>query len=465
MKFQKTKNYKEVIIIPTWNKLELLKDCLNSLKNQSEKNFAVIVLENGSSDKTLEFLIEETEKKELDLWVLASKDNLGFAIANNVGINFALDFFDPQFVVLLNNDALPNPDFLEKLTEQSNYFLNNWQFEEKKFPFLSQKDWRIGSFAPLIKNYYKKKNTDSCGIRIYEDGSSINRGAGVSIEKFKEEEEVFGPTGAASMYLSKALKDVANKPRFHALFYPKNPDLSLLENTIFRVEIKPKNRSGDNFYNQSNNYFLIPLLEFFASRYFAYFEDVDLAVRLRLRFWGCVFLPKVIVSHKHSATAGSFSPFKSFHIHRNQYFNLIRDFPSYHLISGFFAAFKRYFFLLKSVKTRKGPAFQLSQKTTKLGLIKIVLRGWLEVLISLPQLFAERQMIQSGRLITAQDFHKLLKEKKFRANLNKMIFKTPNRKESEEDSSTSQNKIKRITFSKEQKKGDAKDKDQFPEWF
>jgi len=461
---EKKENYKAVIVIPTWDRLDLLKDLFESLKKQTEKNFAVVICDNGSRDQTFSFLEKEIKQNELNLWALMLPENFGFATANNVGINFAFHSLNPEFIILLNNDALPNPNFVEILFKKAAYYDSDPKLHPDFFPFLGKKsDWRVGSFAPLIENFYHKEKVDAAGIKIYEDGNSINRGAGLRTNKFKREEEVFGPTAASAMYLGKALKDIALPPHFYSIFYPRKAKIPLNQNRVFRVEVEKKNSSKKETLKQNyaEKYFLLPLSEFFSSRYFAYFEDVDLAMRLRLRFWGSVLLPTAKVLHKHSATAGSFSPFKSFHIHRNQYFNLIRDFPSYHVISGFLAAFRRYFHLLRSVKIKKGPAFMLSEKAGKFGLVKIVLGGWVDVLKQFFGLVQERYFIQSNRLTPSSTFYKMLKEKRFRANLKKMVFETPNFKSID----TKKTASPEITASKEQKKSDEEDKDQLPEWF
>ncbi len=458
--------FKTVIIIPTWNKSDLLKNLLEDLEKQKDKDFAVLVVDNGSSDGSGSYLKKKIEKNKLNLWALLLGENLGFAVANNIALNFALHFFELDFFLLLNNDTRVNPDFIKNLHERSSFYLTGCKLKRDSFPFLvNTRDWKIGSFAPLIENYFNKNSVDAAGIKIFDDGSSINRGAGRDIRKFKKEEEVFGPTGASALYLKKALKDVAGPPHFIGFYYPYKDNIPSEKNRIFRVETVAKKEEKKYCKKTDKNKFvIIPLIEFFASRYFAYFEDVDLAIRLRLRMWGCVLLPKAKVLHYHSATSGSFSAFKSFHIHRNQYFNLIRDYPSYHLISGLFAAFRRYFFLLQSVKKKKGPAYMLSEKTSKAGVVKIVIKGWFEVFSQLIDLLQERNFIHSNRLVSNQEFHQLLKEKRFRASLKKMIFSTPNFKQKKAEKKA-KNSVLKQGEKEEQKTNGEEGKDQLPEWF
>jgi GT2 family glycosyltransferase len=65
----------------------------------------------------------------------------------------------------------------------------------------------------------------------------------------------------------------------------------------------------------------------FDERFFAYWEDVDLAWRLRLRGWGALAVPAARVAHAYSATAGADSPFKRYHLARNRVWCLVKNVP------------------------------------------------------------------------------------------------------------------------------------------
>lgn len=444
------KKYKSIIITATWNRLDLLQQFLEALKRQNDKNFGIVVVDNGSEDGSREFIIEQAKKSindDIPVWALLLKENAGFALPNNLGITFTTEFLDSEYIVLLNNDTIPNPNFIKTLHNKAESYLRgsdrkNFETDKKLFPFLSKKDdWKIGSFAPLVENYYTPDKVDAAGIKVSPDGNAINRGAGEKLFKFKREKEVFGPSGSAVLHLRKALIDVAllstNIARLKG-WDRKSPN----EEMVWSVGIDhnrslPKNRSLD--LDSSHNQFL-PIKEFFSSRYFAYFEDVDLAWRLRLRLWGTVYVPSAKILHYHSATAKAYSPFKSYHVHRNQYFNILRDFPSYFIFVGLWNAFKRYYFLLESLIKKRGPAAQVAKNSSKMTVFTIVIKGWGSVLINLIGLIRERIQIQSTRLIDNSEFNDLLDCPRFRASLDKMIFETQN-------------------FSREQKNNDENDKD------
>jgi len=97
------------IIIVNFNKKELLKQCLDSIKNSTTyPNYEVIVVDNGSSDGSQEMV----EKNYRWVKLVKNKENLGFAKANNIGIREARG----DYIFLLNNDTvIIQRDWLEKM--------------------------------------------------------------------------------------------------------------------------------------------------------------------------------------------------------------------------------------------------------------------------------------------------------------------------------------------------------------
>ncbi|MFC1702919.1 glycosyltransferase family 2 protein [Patescibacteria group bacterium] len=96
------------VIIVNWNVKPLLRRCLASLQVQQGVDFEVIVVDNASSDGSAMMVAEEFPEYTL----IASNRNLGFAAANNIGIERA----NGDFVLLLNPDTeLTDTLTLEKL--------------------------------------------------------------------------------------------------------------------------------------------------------------------------------------------------------------------------------------------------------------------------------------------------------------------------------------------------------------
>jgi len=421
------RKFKSIIVTPTWNKLDLLKPFLGALREQKDRDFGMIVVDNGSEDGTREFLVDFAKgNKEFPIWILLLKENAGFALPNNLGITFATEFLDSQYIILLNNDTIPPADFTETLHKKAESYLKgsdrkNLDIDKKLFPFLSrQEQWKIGSFTPLVENFFARGRVDAAGIKISPDGNAINRGVGEKIFQYKREKEVFGPSGSAALHLKKALLDVALTPRKIATLKGWSK-ADFTKEKIWSVSLRDFKQIQDG---SGAEHHYLPVKEFFSSRYFAYFEDVDLAWRLRLRHWGSIYIPAAKTLHYHSATAKSYSPFKSFHVHRNQYFNIIRDFPGRYLWVGLWNAFKRYFLLLKSLKTRRGPAAQVAKNSSVGKVFLITIKGWGSILLNFIGLWKERAEIQASRLIDTEEFREIIECVRFRATIAKMIFET-----------------------------------------
>ena len=145
------------IIILNWNGWEDTIECLESLFQITYPNYKVIVIDNNSTDESIKKIIEyadgdlelqssffdydpsnkpfeitEYTKKESELlkshedYVNLSSNNLilikndknyGFAEGSNIGIRFALNNLNPDYILLLNNDIVVEKDFLNKLIE------------------------------------------------------------------------------------------------------------------------------------------------------------------------------------------------------------------------------------------------------------------------------------------------------------------------------------------------------------
>jgi GT2 family glycosyltransferase/SAM-dependent methyltransferase/Flp pilus assembly protein TadD len=102
------------IIIPTWNKVELTSQCLTALASSTtDISFEVIVVDNGSTDGTPEFL----RSLGGDVQLILNKDNLGFAKACNQGARAARG----KYLVFLNNDTIPQPGWLSSLVSEVDF--------------------------------------------------------------------------------------------------------------------------------------------------------------------------------------------------------------------------------------------------------------------------------------------------------------------------------------------------------
>ena len=96
------------IIVLNYNSRDDTLDCLRSLKHLTHFQTQVIVVDNGSSDGSVEAVRSQFPEVE----VIATGQNLGFAAGNNVGIQRALDS-GADYVMLLNNDTIVAPDMVD----------------------------------------------------------------------------------------------------------------------------------------------------------------------------------------------------------------------------------------------------------------------------------------------------------------------------------------------------------------
>lgn len=98
------------VIVLNWNCREDTLECLYSLADLTYPNYEIIVVDNGSTDGSVEAVREVFPAVRL----LVNSDNLGFAGGNNVGIRHALKQ-DMDYVFVLNNDTTVAPTLLNEL--------------------------------------------------------------------------------------------------------------------------------------------------------------------------------------------------------------------------------------------------------------------------------------------------------------------------------------------------------------
>jgi len=101
---------KTVIVVLNWNGKQDTLECLKSLQNVTGPEHEILVVDNGSEDGSEEAI----RAAHPGIPVLQTGSNLGFAGGNNRGIEWALEH-GADFVLLLNNDTVVAPDFLEAM--------------------------------------------------------------------------------------------------------------------------------------------------------------------------------------------------------------------------------------------------------------------------------------------------------------------------------------------------------------
>lgn len=113
-----TSNPKISIIILNWNGWQDTLECFDSLSKITYPNYEVIVIDNASTNESVEKIKNwiDTRKSVISYKLLVNSYNAGFAGGNNPGIEYAIKN-KSDYVLLLNNDTIVAPDFLEKLVK------------------------------------------------------------------------------------------------------------------------------------------------------------------------------------------------------------------------------------------------------------------------------------------------------------------------------------------------------------
>jgi GT2 family glycosyltransferase len=174
-----------VVVIANWNGAKHLEECLAALRGQTlRERVAVVVVDNGSTDDSLQVLARHADM----VTVIANSENRGFAAACNQGM---LQERASEFVALLNNDAMPEPMWLEAMIDAMNG------------------DPGIGSCTPKVLSYDERRRVDNVGHVVFADGLTRGRGRlEMDIGQYERQEEVFGPSGCAALLRRSMLDDI-----------------------------------------------------------------------------------------------------------------------------------------------------------------------------------------------------------------------------------------------------------------
>ncbi len=100
------------IVILTWNNSIDTLECLDSVNQLDYPNLRIIVVDNGSTDGSVDRI--RRRYQSIDLLVLDS--NLGYAAGNNIGIQHALAL-QADYILILNNDTLVAPNMINELVQ------------------------------------------------------------------------------------------------------------------------------------------------------------------------------------------------------------------------------------------------------------------------------------------------------------------------------------------------------------
>jgi GT2 family glycosyltransferase/ADP-heptose:LPS heptosyltransferase len=199
---------KVTVIIVTWNGRQHLEPCLDALAAQTRRDFEVVVVDNASTDGTVELLRERYPQVRL----LCNEANLGFAVANNQGIRTS----SAPFIATLNNDTIPDPGWLAALLR----------------PFeADDADPRLGAVASKMVFADAPHVINSCGIAMDPAGIAWDLWGGRPAQLADRRREVFGACAGAALYRRAMLDDVG---LFDEDFFAYFEDLDLAWRALLR---------------------------------------------------------------------------------------------------------------------------------------------------------------------------------------------------------------------------------------
>lgn len=170
------------IIIPNFNGEKFIRPCLNSLRNQTFKEFEILVVDDGSNDKSMEIVKDEFEEVKYFI----SDTNRGFCASVNTGIIKS----NTPYIILLNNDTIADENFVKEILKAA---------KEKEDMFSCQ--------AKMIQAH-NKKIIDDAGNLYSALGWAYARGKDASVKNFNQPGKIFAACGGAAIYKREAFNEI-----------------------------------------------------------------------------------------------------------------------------------------------------------------------------------------------------------------------------------------------------------------
>lgn len=177
------------MIIPNYNGIQYIRDCLDSLKNQSMKDIHIIVVDNASEDSSAD--IVEKEYPEAELVRLSS--NFGFCRAVNEGIKRT----KTDYLILLNNDTKADRDFVKELYECIDAHDNTFSVASKM----------LQMSAP--------DKIDAAGDLYCALGWAFSLGKDRKASRYNKDSVIFSACGGASIFRKSVFEQIGYFDELH----------------------------------------------------------------------------------------------------------------------------------------------------------------------------------------------------------------------------------------------------------
>ncbi len=186
------------VVIVSFNHCDLLRQVVESLRLQTLKDFETIVVDNGSYDGSADFVAANFP----DVHLVRLTTNTGFTGGNNRGIAAARG----EFIALLNNDASPDPRWLEELVS------------------VLDAHPQVGFCASRVLLQSDPRLLDAAGDGLTFAATAFRRGHGLPAANYERQQRVFGASGSAAFY-RRAVLDIVGP--FDESFFAVYEDVDL----------------------------------------------------------------------------------------------------------------------------------------------------------------------------------------------------------------------------------------------
>ncbi|WP_301626455.1 glycosyltransferase family 2 protein [Paenibacillus apis] len=178
--------------IVTFNSCKDIEACLEAVLQQTYPVEQIILVDNDSSDDTLERAEATRIRSGKEIVVIPNKKNVGFAPAHNQAIRLS----GADYMLILNPDVILTSTYVEYLIRTMN------------------KDREIGSASGMLVFQSHPEIIDSTGLVMNRIWRAFDRGAGEPSANWKVSGEVFGVSGAAAMYSRTMIEAISVQDQF-----------------------------------------------------------------------------------------------------------------------------------------------------------------------------------------------------------------------------------------------------------
>ncbi len=198
---------KATVVIPNLNGAGWLKDSIESIWAQTMQDLELIVVDNGSTDESL--AIAQSYVGRPGYTLIQNETNTGFSHAVNQGIREAKG----EYVVLFNNDAFAEPDWLENLIAAA------------------EQDKRIFAVSSLMIRHFERELADDAGDYVTLLGFACKRGDGMKASRYQKPGRVFSACGGAALYRKSILDEIGLFDETFFAYY-EDVDISWRANSL-----------------------------------------------------------------------------------------------------------------------------------------------------------------------------------------------------------------------------------------